>query len=249
MDLPAFTQAPATWCLLLVTVAVSFLAFQRPQLIDRLVFDVGAILRNKDDDRLITSGFLHGDVMHLLINMLTLISFGPYLESVLGSFRFLALYLGSMIIASLTMLYAKRYNKTYRALGSALATCGIIFAFCLFAPFAGIGVMFAPVSIPVRAELICSSANGNMLSGKAIHRRPTQAIGFHSLRGRARRASGTRARVTKPMRIRRKVIPFGGRAVRPSAMKRNDAPQMRPGAARRNHSNVVCGAWCPDISP
>ena len=165
MDLPAFTQAPATWCLLLVTVAVSFFAFQRPQLIDRLVFDVGAILRNKEDDRLLTSGFLHGDVMHLLINMLTLISFGPYLESVLGSFRFLALYLGSMIIASLTMLYAKRYNKTYRALGASGATCGIVFAFCLFAPFAGIGVMFAPVSIPAWLYAIVFVAYSSFAAG------------------------------------------------------------------------------------
>lgn len=148
MDLPAFTQAPATWIVLLLTVAVSVLAFQRPYIVDRLVFDVGAILRNKEDDRLITSGFVHGDVMHLLINMLTLISFGPYLESVLGSWRFLALYLGSMIIASLTMLYAKSYNATYRALGASGATCGIVFAFCLFAPFAEIGVVFAPIGIP-----------------------------------------------------------------------------------------------------
>lgn len=148
MDLPAFSQAPATWCLLLVTVVVSFYAFQRPHVVDRLVFDVGAILRKKEDDRLITSGFLHGDVMHLLINMLTLISFGPYLESVLGSWRFLALYLGSMIIASLTMLYAKSYNLTYRALGASGATCGVVFAFCLFAPFASINVMFAPIGIP-----------------------------------------------------------------------------------------------------
>lgn len=148
MNLPAFSQAPATWCLLLLTVAVSLYAFRQPNLADRLVFDVGAILRRKEDDRLITSGFLHGDVMHLLINMLTLVSFGPFLESVLGSWRFLTLYLGSMIIASLTMLYAKRYNATYRALGASGATCGIVMAFCLFAPFAGISVMFAPVSIP-----------------------------------------------------------------------------------------------------
>lgn len=148
MDLPAFSQAPATWCLLVVTVVVSFYAFQRPHVVDRLVFDVGAILRRKEDDRLITSGFLHGDVMHLVINMLTLISFGPVLESLLGSWRFLALYIGSMIIASLTMLYAKSYNLTYRALGASGATCGILFAFCLFAPFSEIYVMFAPIGIP-----------------------------------------------------------------------------------------------------
>ncbi len=165
MDLPAFTQAPATWCVLLLTVAVSLLAFQRPLLLDRLVFDVGAILRNREDDRLITSGFLHGDVMHLLVNMLTLISFGPVLESLLGSWRFLALYIGAMIIASLTMLYAKRYNLTYRALGASGATCGIVFAFCLFAPFSEIYVMFAPIGIPAWLYAIVFVAYSSVAAG------------------------------------------------------------------------------------
>ena len=148
MDFPAFDAAPMTWAILLLTVAVSVYAFSHPLLVDRLVFDVGAILKHKEDDRLITSGFLHGDVMHLVVNMLTLISFGPVLEVLLGSLKFLALYLGSMIIASLTMLWAKRYNKTYRALGASGATCGIVFAFCLFAPFQGLYIFFAPVAVP-----------------------------------------------------------------------------------------------------
>ncbi len=148
MDFPAFDEAPMTWIILVLTVAVSVYAFSRPSVLDRLVFDVGAILRHKEDDRLITSGFLHGDIMHLLVNMLTLISFGPMLESQLGSLRFLALYLGSMIIASLVMLWAKKHNMTYRALGASGATCGIVFAFCLFQPFAGLYIFFAPVAVP-----------------------------------------------------------------------------------------------------
>lgn len=165
MDLPGFDAAPVTWGLLILTVAVSALAFSRPRLLDRLVFDVGAILRRKEDDRLITSGFLHGDVMHLLVNMLTLISFGPVLESLLGSWRFLTLYLGSMIIASLTMLYAKRYNLTYRALGASGATCGIVFAFCLFAPLAEIYVMFAPIGIPAWLYAIVFVAYSSVAAG------------------------------------------------------------------------------------
>ena len=148
MNLPAFDAAPVTWVLLLLTVGVSFYAFSRPTLVDRLVFNVGAILRHKEDDRLITSGFIHGDVMHLLVNMLTLVSFGPALEETLGSWKFLALYLGSMIVASLVMLWAKKHNMTYRALGASGATCGIVFAFCLFAPFAGLYIFFAPVAVP-----------------------------------------------------------------------------------------------------
>lgn len=165
MDLPALDAAPVTWLLLLVTVAVSIAAFSRPSLVDRLVFDVGAILRHKEDDRLITSGFIHGDVMHLAVNMLTLISFGPALEGTLGSWKFLALYLGSMIIASLTMLYAKKHNMTYRALGASGATCGIVFAFCLFAPFAGLYIFFAPIAVPALLYAVLFVAYSSYFTG------------------------------------------------------------------------------------
>lgn len=54
--------------------------------------------------RLLTYAFLHGSVLHLLVNLGSLLSLGPMLERSLGSVRFLALY-------------------TITALGSGLGTC------------------------------------------------------------------------------------------------------------------------------
>lgn len=42
--------------------------------------------------QIITHMFMHGSVMHILFNMLTLYSFGPVLEQVLGEKKFLILY-------------------------------------------------------------------------------------------------------------------------------------------------------------
>jgi membrane associated rhomboid family serine protease len=168
MNLPAFDAAPMTWLLLLVTIAVSVTAFSRPSLVDRLAFDVGAILRLKEDDRLITSGFIHGDVIHLLVNMLTLISFAPVLEGMLGSVKFLALYLGSMMVASLVMLIVKKHNMTYRALGASGATCGIVFGFCLFAPFAGLYIFFAPVAVPALLYAVLFVAYSSFAASRGV---------------------------------------------------------------------------------
>ena len=44
------------------------------------------------------------------------------------------------------------------------------------------------------------------------------------------RAAGTNDSVANPTAIRTKVTPSGASASRPSAMNRNDAPQMRPGS-------------------
>lgn len=79
----------------------SFLGFER------IVFDYGFIPRVFFADpggnayRTLTSMFLHGGVMHLIGNMWFLRVFGPTLESRLGWFRFLTLYLLAGIGAAL----------------------------------------------------------------------------------------------------------------------------------------------------
>ena len=59
--------------------------------------------------QIITHMFMHGSVMHLAFNMLTLWSFGPVLEKVLGERKFIIFYLvcglGSFIIYNLWNYY------------------------------------------------------------------------------------------------------------------------------------------------
>ena len=65
-----------TIILIAVTVLVSWQAFERPKLIDRLILWPPAIDRKKQFDRLLTHGFVHADWQHLLFNMITLFFFG-----------------------------------------------------------------------------------------------------------------------------------------------------------------------------
>jgi len=61
----------------------------------------------------------------------------------------------------------------------------------------------------------------------------------HALRGIGARDAGTQASAAKPKAMRIGVIMIAGNASRPSAMKKNEVPQMRPGVARRAQSAVV----------
>ena len=61
-----------TLALIAVTVLVSWQAWERPQLLDRLILWPPAIDRQRQYDRLLTHGFIHADVMHLIFNMITL---------------------------------------------------------------------------------------------------------------------------------------------------------------------------------
>ena len=77
-----------------------------------------------------------------------------------------------------------------------------------------------------------------MLSGKANQSRPSHATEPQSARATGFRAEGNRARVRKPIEMRTNAMPLGPMERSPSAMKRNDAPQMRPGMMSSSQSAV-----------
>ncbi len=75
-----------------------------------------------------------------------------------------------------------------------------------------------------------------MLSGKANQRIASSTIPRQAERSTRARAAGKSASAANPTRMRTKVTPFGPIARSPSAMNKNDAPQMIPGPARRSQS-------------
>ena len=72
-----------TFFLIGLTALVSWQAFERPNLLQRLILWPPAIDRNKQFDRLLTHGFIHADWSHLMFNMLTLFFFGRGVEGVM----------------------------------------------------------------------------------------------------------------------------------------------------------------------
>lgn len=66
-----------------------------------------------------TTMFTHIDLMHIAFNMLALFFLGPGLEHVIGRARFLAVYLGSGLVASsFVMVFAAETSLTVGASGS-----------------------------------------------------------------------------------------------------------------------------------
>jgi membrane associated rhomboid family serine protease len=77
--------------------------------------------------RLLTAAFLHGGVVHLLLNMYALYLFGPLLEGALGRLRFTVLYLVSALGGS-AVSYAFS-NPGQPSLGASGAVFGLLGAF------------------------------------------------------------------------------------------------------------------------
>ena len=147
----ALLQSPITLALLALNGAISGYAMLVDRtLLDELSFRPTRIREKNEYYRFLTAGFVHAGGAHLAFNMITLFFFGPQLEGVLGPSEFLVLYFGSEMTAhGLTYLF-HRNDPHYAAVGASGAISGVLFAFCLYAPLAMLGVMFI---IPMPAIL------------------------------------------------------------------------------------------------
>ncbi len=146
-----FTDTPVTLILLLLNVLVSgYALLQDESLIDRLGFRPVRIREQREWYRFITAGFVHAGMAHLAFNLITLYFFGPLLEMVLGPLNFIVLYFGSELAAHALTYWFHRGNEDYNAVGASGAISGIVFAFCLFAPFEKLYLFFA---VPIPAIL------------------------------------------------------------------------------------------------
>ncbi len=137
--------------MLVLNVAIgAYTLLVNPELIDRWAFKPYRVVREREWSRWLTAGFVHVNGMHLAFNMITLYFFGPYVEAVMGPWSFLIVYLGSELTANALTFWKHRDAPQYSAVGASGAISGVLFAFCLFEPFAMLGIMFI---IPMPAIL------------------------------------------------------------------------------------------------
>lgn len=138
-----FADAPFSLFLLLINGAIGLYSiFKEPSLVAKMAFTPRRIIENKEYYRILTGGFIHAGMGHLLFNMMTLYFFGPFLELRIGSAGFLLIYFGAGLSAHLMSYIMNRKNPLYSAVGASGSISGIVFAFCLYNPFSQIGLFF-----------------------------------------------------------------------------------------------------------
>jgi membrane associated rhomboid family serine protease len=114
--------------------------------LDKYKFQVGRVL-GKEKIRMLSSGFLHVDWMHLGFNMYALYVFGDFVSKILGPTSFLIIYFGSLIAGSLYTLHFHKNEPYYSAVGASGAVSGIIYSSILLFPDMQLLLFFA-IPIP-----------------------------------------------------------------------------------------------------
>ena len=144
-----------TIILIIVTVLISILGFTNAKIREDLIFYPVIIYHKNQYYRFITYGFLHADIMHLIFNMYAFYLFGEateyYFSEVFGQYGptfYILLYFLSLIACVIPDFTKHKNNENYRSLGASGAVSAVVFAYIMFNPLQGIGLLFIPVFIP-----------------------------------------------------------------------------------------------------
>ncbi len=142
------SHAPASAVIIALIVGLSLIGFRSRAFSERLLLRPWKLFHGNEYERLLTSGFLHADMMHLLFNLIALYSVSMYVEAAAGTPAFLIIYLGSLVASGLIASIRRRRDPEYRALGASGAVSGLFFAGMLYFPEAKVMLLFLPIPIP-----------------------------------------------------------------------------------------------------
>lgn len=143
-----------TIAIIVITVGISLIAMKQSNIQYAFMMNPYMITKRGQYYRLITSGFIHGDHMHLIFNMFSFYFFGSQLEYIfqyifgdMGGIYFIAMYVLGIIISDVPTLFKHQNNPGYNSLGASGAVAAVIFGCILFQPLQDIclyGVLCFP---------------------------------------------------------------------------------------------------------
>lgn len=137
-----------TVSIIVVTVIVSLAAFQNQTIFEKLCLHPYVMDGNRQElFRFISVAFVHADIEHLLLNMLTLYFFGTAVEGhIFSESQYLLLYFSAILLSGAPEYMEQKTNPNYRACGASGAVSAILFSLVLFQPW---GVVYLKFIIPI----------------------------------------------------------------------------------------------------
>ena len=125
--------------------------YAKPQIIERSLFRPYWFLRRRQYETVVTSGFVHADLPHLIFNMVTFWFFAFPLERQIGPLRFALLYFLALVVSDLGTYFKHRNDPQYASLGASGAISAVLFAAIVYFPWMELFII--PIPLPIPAPL------------------------------------------------------------------------------------------------
>ena len=142
-----YDTSVVTLVIIAANAIISFKGFNDVEFFNKYKFNISSIQRG---NKLVifSSGFLHIDVTHLAVNMLTLYFFAGSVISYLGISGFLAVYFASLLLGNVLSYFFHKDEMHYTAVGASGAVVGVLYSAILLRPDMMLGLFFI---IPIPA--------------------------------------------------------------------------------------------------
>ena len=115
-----------TIVIIIINVIISLVAFQDEEAFYKLCFWPDRVWHDREWIRILSGGFLHANMPHLLFNMISLFFFGPMVEDHFmiefggaGHTAFIIFYLLATVVANIPDLYEHKNDQYSRSLHEA----------------------------------------------------------------------------------------------------------------------------------
>ncbi|MEO7327633.1 MAG: rhomboid family intramembrane serine protease [Minicystis sp.] len=145
--LPPILSLPVPLLLMASVVVVSVLGWIIKPLQRALILSP-FLVRRGQVHRLLTSGWVHADVSHLLFNMVSLYLFAEPVLRALGATLFLTLYVSAVVMASIPTTLRHMRDPKYGSLGASGAVAAVMFSAILLNPRMKLYLMVLPIPLP-----------------------------------------------------------------------------------------------------
>jgi len=130
-----------TYGLMIIIGLVTYVAWQKPELHARLMLNPHTVVHQKQYYRLLTSGFVHNNSMHLFLNLLTLYFFGLAIEQIFdysfkgaGILLYVVFFVTAIVVANIPTMLKYKDQPHYNSLGASGGVSALVLAFVLFDP-------------------------------------------------------------------------------------------------------------------
>lgn len=141
-----------TIVLIILNIIASIYAWNNKTVYSKWMMNPYKIHNDNQYYRFITSGFIHGDWIHLAFNMFAFYSFGRVLEYHLASITggayqlyFYGIYILALIVSDLPTYFKNKDDENYNSLGASGAVAAIIFACIVVDPLNDVYVYAIPI--------------------------------------------------------------------------------------------------------